>query len=491
MRRYHRGRGRGKARRWTWVLALLLWAARPAEAQDGDESSAAPQIDWSAASEEAADLLSRYIRVNTTNPPGREIVGARFLRDQLISEGIEFLLIDQGEGAGGGKAALVGRIRAGREPREGAIVLLSHMDVVAASPEFWSVDPLAGEIRDGYIWGRGALDMKGTAIAQLMALKLLARHGPPLSRDIILLATSDEEIVGGIDAGDFLQDHADLLKGAEFVINEGGTIRVDANDDVLYYGVGVTEKSPFWQSVTARGPSGHGSQPIAASALNRLIEGLERLRSWDTPIQLTPPVAEFFRRLALVAPPAEAELYADIEGSLADPEKRALILRDRYHNAILRNTISITALEGSPRTNVIPPMASAELDVRLLPGADPDSFLAELRERAGADGETLTIEPLGQNWPATASPSDSELFRAIESLAEEFDPGATVLPYVLAGFTDSHYFREMGIEAYGLGLFKLPVSESERVHGVDERLSLQNLGFGTQFLYELLVRVGT
>ena len=136
-------------------------------------------------------------------------------------------------------------------------------------------------------------------------------------------------------------------------------------------------------------------------------------------------------------------------------------------------------------------MAEAELDIRLLPGEDPDAFLEELRTIAGADGQTLSIEPLGTSWPATASPTSGELFRGIEELAEKFDPGATVLPYVLAGFTDSHYFREIGIESYGVGLFRLPASESARVHGNNERVSIENLGFGTRFLYELLLRIGT
>ena len=455
-----------------------------ARQQDARTSS---QIDWASVADEAADLLSRYLRINTANPPGREIVAARFLRDQLVKEGIEFLLIDQGDG----KAALFARLPAAREPTRGGIILLNHMDVVEADEEFWAVDPFAGRIEDGYVWGRGALDMKGKAIVQLMALKLLARHGPRLDRDIIFLATSDEEIMGGVDAGRFVREHAELIDGAEYVINEGGRILLDESGELRYYGVGVTEKSPFWHRIVARGVGGHGSQPIRDSAPNRLLAALETLRTWETPIKLTPPVAEFFGRLAQLAPPEEAELYGNLEATLADPDKRARLLSDRYHNAILRNTISITRLEGSNKTNVIPPLASAEIDVRLLPGEDPDEFLAELEERIGADGQALTLEPLGETWPATASPTDSELFRAIEALAERYDPGATVLPFVLAGFTDSHYFREIGIEAYGLDPFKLPQSESARIHGSDERVSIDNLRFGTRFLYELLVTVGS
>ena len=468
------------------AAAVVGADAVPAAAQStGADTTRA--IDWDAVGREAADLLGRYIRVNTTNPPGHEIAAARFLRDILIDEGIEFLVLDQGDG----KSALVGRLPAAREPKKGSIVLLNHMDVVPVTREYWSVDPFAGVIKDGYVWGRGALDMKGEAVAELMAMVLLRRHGPPLDRDIIFLATSDEEIMGGTDAGAFVREHRDLISDAEYLLNEGGAIRLDESGALQYYGVGITEKSPFWQRVTAYGTAGHGSMPIDSSAVNRLVGALERARTWETEVKLTPPVAEFFHRLAAIAPPEMAEMYANIEETLSDSAGRARILGDRYRNAILRNTISITELKGSSKTNVIPPVAQAGLDIRLLPGEDPDAVLAELRERMGATGDSLVVEPIGQTWPVTASSTGSEMFRAIEATAREADPGATVLPYVLAGFTDSHYFRSIGIQSYGIGLFKLPPSESERVHGNDERVSIDNLRFGTRFLYDVIRRMGT
>lgn len=471
-------------------LSLLCAEARgqaPVPGSTMGSEVSASQIDWGAVREEATDLLSRYIRVNTANPPGNELAAARFLRDILIREGIEFLMLEGPDG----KAALVGRLPAA-ERRAGSVILLNHMDVVAASREHWTVDPFRGLVRDGYVWGRGALDMKGEAIVELMSMILLRRHGPGLARDIVFLATSDEEIMGGSDAGTFVRRHRDLIRDAEFVINEGGTIRVDEDGRLQYYGVGVTEKSPFWHRVSARGPAGHGSQPIDSAAVHRLVRALERVRTWETELQVTPAVRGFFERLAEITPDEDlAVLYRDIESALADSVARVRILSNRYHEAILRNTISITALEGSPKTNVIPPIARAELDIRLLPGVEPGDFLTKLRDRIGAGGDSLVLEPLGTTWAATASPTDTELFRAIEATARELDPGAPVLPYVLAGFTDSHYFREIGIESYGVGLFRLPASESARVHGNDERISVENLGFGTRFLYELLVRLGT
>lgn len=476
--------------RFLAAFALACISPFTAAAQphgSGGGSPATQQIDWSAVRDETTLLFQRYLRIDNTNPPGNEIAAARFFRDVLAQEGIEATILEKD----GGNAHLIARLEAGGTPEGGAIVLLNHMDVVPATHEYWTVDPFAGVIKDGYVWGRGALDMKGTGIAELMAMILLKRHGPPLNRDIVFLATADEEIMGGTDAGEFVRNHGNLIQDAEFLLNEGGSIQTDERGHVLYYGVGVTEKSPFWQRVTAQGTPGHGSRPIPGSATNRLVRGLERLRTWDTEITVTPPVREFFTRFAEVAPPGEAELFRDIDASLTDPAKRQRILDNLFYNAILRNTISITVLEGSPKTNVIPPVARAELDIRLLPGQDPGEFLQMLRRKAGAGGDSLTIEPLEQTWAATASPTNSEMFRAIEATIQQIDPGATVVPYIVAGFTDSHYFREIGIDSYGIGLFKLAPSESARVHGNDERLSIENVGFGTRFMYQILVRAGS
>src|SRR6266581_4631003 len=221
--------------------------------------------EWKVLGDEATALLSQYLRINTTNPPGNEVVAARWLAAVLRRDGIEAQIFEPAPG----KANLIARLRGDGSARP--LILLNHMDVVLASPEYWQVDPFSGAVQGGYIWGRGALDMKGEAIAQLMTLVILKRASIPLKRDVIFLATSDEEIGAGVGAGWFAEHHADLIRDAEFLITEGGTIRADARGRIEYYGIGTTEKSPFWLNVTARGTAGHGSRPTPDNPVHRLV----------------------------------------------------------------------------------------------------------------------------------------------------------------------------------------------------------------------------
>jgi len=445
---------------------------------------AAPQGDaeWSALGDEAAGLLAPYLRINTTNPPGNEIVAARWLAAVLRRDGIEAQIFEPAPG----KANLIARLRGDGSARP--LILLNHMDVVLASPEYWQVDPFSGAVQGGYIWGRGALDMKGEAIAQLMTLVILKRASIPLKRDVIFLATSDEEIGAGVGAGWFAERHADLIRDAEFLITEGGTTRANERGGIDYYGVGTTEKSPFWLDVTAHGTPGHGSRPTPDNPAHHLVRALDRIADWRTPLVVTPGVERYFRDLAaLESDSTRRRWFADIRAALRDSAAVRAITGDLTYNALLRNTVSITGLKGSDKTNVIPPVATAALDVRLLPGQDPAAFLAELQRVVG--DTAVTFRPQGPSWPATESPTDTELFRAIEAAAHARDPGALVTTPMLAGFTDSHYFRRLGIATYGLGPFPLTVSESRGVHGNDERVSIEALHFGVRFLYDIVQRV--
>lgn len=438
--------------------------------------------DWRDLGREANGLLSQYLRINTTNPPGNEIAAARFLAAVLERESIAVQVFEPAPG----KANLVARL-----PGDGSrrpIVLLSHMDVVEASPDFWSVDPFGGIVRDGHIYGRGALDMKGQGIAQLMALIALKRGGVPLARDVIFLATSDEEVGGGAGARWIAQERPDLVRGAEFLINEGGTLRANAAGRVEYMGVGVTEKSPFWLAVTARGRAGHGSQPTGDNAVERLVGALARIRGWETPLVVTPTVERFFRDIsARETDPARRAWLADVRTAVTDPAARRFLAADPAFNALLRTTVSVTVLQGSGKTNVIPPVARAELDVRLLPGQDPQRFLAELR---GLVADTMVrIEPLGVSWPATESSADNALFQAVTEVAQRTWPGVLVTSSMLTGFTDSHYFRRLGIAAYGVAPFPVTDLDGRGVHGNDERVPVTAMEQGARFLYEVLLRV--
>src|SRR5256714_6616859 len=213
------------------------------------------EADWEALGDEATALLSQYLRINTTNPPGNEIAAARWLAQVLERDGITARIFEPAPG----KANLYARLAGDGTARP--LILLNHMDVVLASPEYWSVDPFSGLIQDGYVWGRGALDMKGEGIAQLMTVLILKRARVPLKRDIIFLATSDEEIGAGVGAAWIVEHQADLVRDAEFLLNEGGVTRGDVRGGVEYYGIGTTEKSPVWLDATARGTAGHRPPP--------------------------------------------------------------------------------------------------------------------------------------------------------------------------------------------------------------------------------------
>src|SRR5438874_1140497 len=386
------------------------------------------EADWKALGDEATGLLSQYLRINTTNPPGNEIAAARWLASVLQRDGIDARVFEPAPG----KANLYARLAGDGSARP--LILLNHMDVVLASPQYWTVDPFSGLIKDGYVWGRGALDMKGEAIAQLMTLLILKRAHVPLKRDIIFLATSDEEIGAGVGAAWIVEHQADLIRNAEFLLNEGGLTRSDGHGGVEYYGVGTTEKSPFWLDVTARGTAGHGSRPTPDNPVHRLIRALNRIADWRTPLTVTPTVERSFRDLATIERDSTARRWlSDIRTALRDSVAVRAITADLTYNALLRNTISITGLKGSDKTNVIPPVATAALDIRLLPGQDPQAFLVDLVRTVGDTG--IAIRPDGPNWPATESPIETELFRAIVAAAHARHPNALVSTQVLAGVT--------------------------------------------------------
>jgi acetylornithine deacetylase/succinyl-diaminopimelate desuccinylase-like protein len=458
------------------VLASLLAAALAAS-----PVAAQQPVDWAALADESVRILADYLKINTANPPGNELAGALFLKGILEREGIEAAVLDTAELKPSGRANLYARLRGNGSKR--AIALVHHIDVVPADERYWTQDPFSGAIKDGFLYGRGALDMKGEGIVHLMAMIAIKRSGVPLTRDIVFVANTDEEL-GSTGAIVFVERHRELLRDVEFLITEGGDNLVE-NGKLVYYGVGVAEKRTFWQRLTVKGIPSHGSRPTKHNPVPRLVAALDRLARYQTPLHVTPGVDKFFRDVSRRYTGEQRTWLANVRTALGNPRAREWILGDVYWNAILRNTIAITGLQGSNKTNVIPAEATADVDIRLLPDADAAAVLASLKQVVGDTAVAWT--PILAPKTPLENPIDTDLFRAIERAARERDPGAMVTTPMLTGATDRPTYRALGIITYGFDPFRVEASDAQRgVHGNDERVSVANVGFGVRFLYDVL-----
>jgi len=462
-----------KALRATCVLAFFL-SGTSLQAQSR-------AIDWDALARESQSVLADYLRVNTTNPPGNEILGARFLKAILDREGIEAQILDTTE-LGPNRANLYARLRGNGSKK--AIALVHHIDVVPVNPASWSVDAFSGVVKDGYIWGRGAIDMKSNGVAQLMAMIALKRSGASLTRDIVFIGNADEEL-GSTGAIVFVQRHADLLRDVEYLITEGADNVLDSAGKVVYFGVGVAEKRTFWQRLTVNGIPSHGSRPTRQNPVPKLVAALYKISQYETPLRVTSGVDKFFRDIAKTYREPQRTWLSDVRVALENPRARQWILSDVTWNAILRNTISLTGLTGSNKTNVIPAVATAEIDVRLLPDQDTTEFMRTLQQIVADTAVHFTH--LGNTKPPLESPIDTDLFRAIERAAHDREPAAFVTTPMETAATDRPTYRKVGITTYGFSPFRIPRAEIQRgMHGNDERLSVENVGYGVRFYYDIL-----
>jgi acetylornithine deacetylase/succinyl-diaminopimelate desuccinylase-like protein len=439
-------------------------------------SAHAADPDWRRLGDETADVLANILRIDTTNPPGGETAAANALARKLEAEGVSTEVIESSPGRGN----LVARLPGSGTARP--LVLLSHLDVVPADPHEWRVPPFSGKRDDRWVWGRGALDCKGVAAIQTMALVALARTREPLDRDLILLATADEETGGRGGAGWIAQHRSDVLGNAEFLMTEGDHIHLRSTGRRVVQ-VAIGEKTPCWVRLTAHGEPGHGATPPSQTAVTRLIRALNKIRRYQPPVRLVRPVEEYFAALArLESEPLRSQLF-HLASTLQDPDFAAEFTHNPRQNALVRDTITPTVLSGSPKTNVIPAEASAQLDCRLLPGEKPAEFLAGLRELIGDD--SIEVESL-LSFPASSSDAGTAFMAAVRTMSAQDLGGAPVVPSVIPGFTDSHYFRDLGIASYGFVPFILSDDDEKSVHGVNERVSLDNLRGGVQRLVTLI-----
>jgi acetylornithine deacetylase/succinyl-diaminopimelate desuccinylase-like protein len=410
------------------------------------------------ADKEAEDYLVRYIRIDTSNPPGNETAAARFLQEILQKEGIDAQLV----GSNPARQSLYARVRSGTSAP--ALLLLHHLDVVPANPAHWSVPPFAGQRSGGYIWGRGALDVKSLGIANLMAMLDLKRSGAVLTRDVIFLGVADEEGGGRHGCEDLLSSRPELFTNVGFVLNEGGGNETIV-DKVSFWGIEVDQKVPLWLRLVSRGEAGHGAvPPDDGGATAQLLKALEEAQKIDRPYRLTPSVDRYFDALSVKKPGSKGEILRNPAAYFDSPSMKQL---SPAYRALLQDTLAITRLSAGELVNSIPPEASADLDLRLLPDSDVKATVDRIR---GAAGRRAGIEVILQGQAAPPSTTDTVLYRTLERVMKQTEPGSVVGPSVSAGTSDSRFFRARDIVAYGISPFKVNYYDANTVHGVDERI---------------------
>ena len=465
------------------ALAGLLTMARAQVADPRPSRKAAitaAEPDWDVVRDETVRHLRRLIQLNTVNPPGNEITVARYLDSTLEAAGIETHLFEPSPG----RAAFVARLKGNGAKQP--VLLLAHMDVVGVEADKWSVDPFAGVERDGYVYGRGAIDDKGMLAANLVTMLLLKRHvidaGGTLQRDVVMVANSDEEAGGTWGMGWLIANEPELIR-AEFALNEGGRTRI-VGGRPLYVAVQNTEKVAHNVRVIARGPGGHASVPLEGNAISRLARAMAKISEHEEPVRINPTTRVFFSELSAVWPdPTVGRAMRDVASRDARRVARgARVLSEiPIYNAVLRNGISATLIDGGIRTNVIPTEATANLNVRLLPGQSIDSLVGRLR-RAVAD-KRVEFEVDRDTIDAPASSFRSPMFTAIADAVRSVDSTITVVPYMSTGATDSARLRAWGVQTYGMLPFPLAQDDEERMHGNDERVPVASLLFGTKVIY--------
>ncbi|MDG4770858.1 M20/M25/M40 family metallo-hydrolase [Solwaraspora sp. WMMD792] len=429
-----------------------------------------------APTDEVVRICRDLLRIDTTNTGDPltsvgERVAAEYVADQLAEVGVTSTIVESAPG----RASLVARI-SGTDPSRGALLVHGHLDVVPADASEWSVPPFAGELRDGYLWGRGAIDMKDFDAMVLAVVRDWQRSGTRPPRDIVLAFTADEEAGGRYGAHHLVQRHPGLFDGCTEAIGEVGGFSYTVSDDLRLYLIETAEKGINWLRLHTRGRPGHGSMMHDDNAVTALCEAVARLGRHRFPIVVTPTVRDFL---------AEVSDVLGIEFDPDDPESTIAKLGPIANiiGATVRNTANPTRLDAGYKENVIPGRASATIDCRVLPGQETQ-FLAELRQLIGPDVEIEHVE----RQPAIETTFDGALVDAMAAALRHADPGARTVPYMLSGGTDAKAFRQLGIRCFGFTPLRLPaeLNFSALFHGIDERVPVEGLQFGVHVLDRFL-----
>lgn len=437
-------------------------------------------INWDELTEQAAHILSAYLQIQSLNPPGDERAAADFLAAQLRQRGFEPSIYESASN----RANLVARLPGNGTKKP--ILLYNHMDVVEADPTRWSCNPFSGEIRDGYVYGRGAIDMKGMGVMQLLALELLLRHHPNRSRDIIFLATADEEKGGKFGAQWMIEHHWTEIE-AEYVWDEGGFGLQEMFGPLPVFTVAVAEKKDLWLSLVARGEPGHSGMPHKDNAANILLRALNRVLALNEKYELNPVTRAMFAGIAGTLPFPKSFLLRNLGNPLVFRLLQPTLSANATIAAMLKDTLSITVLRAGGKENIIPERAEGTLDVRLLPDRDPQVFIEGLKRLI--DDPRVDINIIQSPEAATVSDVNSEFFQTLTDILGELVPQGVTVPMLTPGTTDSCFFRRKGVSAYGLFPAIIDPGELARFHGIDERISLANLRLGTEIIYRVLQRM--
>jgi acetylornithine deacetylase/succinyl-diaminopimelate desuccinylase-like protein len=436
---------------------------------------------------EVTNLLSDLIRINTTNPPGNETEAAKYLAETLEKEGFKCELFESTPGRG----SIITRIKGtGEKPN---LLLLSHLDVVAANPKEWSVDPFEGVVKDDFVWGRGALDMKSMTAMEVMVMKLLKRNKMKLKGDVILAATADEEKGGEAGAGWLVRNHPEKIR-ADYVINEGGGLAIPIEGKNIYT-IQTAEKGILWFKIKAKGRPGHGSVPgTADNAILRMNRVVEKLGNYRAKMTVVPTVKQFLSQITKENKTVQQALMLLLQNpDMGDQILDMLAEKDKAMaeelRASLRMTIAPTIIHGGIKENIIPSECEAVFDCRVLPGQTPTEAMDEIKGlMPDADLEKLEFETIQANEPSE-SPANTPLYEQIVNVLKEFEPNCSIAPILLTGGTDSRFFRKIGSICYGFQPLRsdMPYGEIlKTIHGIDERISIENLVFGTSVLYNVV-----
>src|SRR3954471_4409820 len=469
-------------RRIPAVLASLVVLICGLTAQEQRLPSAALSKEkQSEYSDLAVKLAIEYFQIDTTNPPGNEAKAAAFFKEVFDAEGIE----SQVFGVKPGRDNILARLHGSGAQR--AMILLSHEDVVTSTPALWKHPPFSAAIDDGVMYARGSEDMKNEAIAHLVTMIMLKREKVALDRDVIFLATADEE-VDDIGSEWMIANKKDLFANAEYLMTEGGRDRRDEKGNVQYVGINTAGKSPFWLVLTTHGSAGHGSRPLPDSAPNRLVRALDRIVNYKTPMTVLPVVDQFFKAMSKYETGVRKQQFMNVRESLKDAKFRQSIEDDQNLNYMFRDTITLTQMEGSHQTNVIPAIATAHIDVRLIPGEDPQKFLAEITKVV--NDPKVEIKPESAEFKkGKASPIDTALMTAIRNASAHYFPDTPVTPWMDSDYTENELYRQLGIVCYGFNPYTTTDEESHSEHNNNERIRVEELRRGALVMFDVVAQV--